>query len=90
LGLCGQSPSDHCFNQPHSRPGACAIADSSQQKLKRRNRAPRAVEIHAEGSGDAGIEARVRVLSAQVLREASAAMLETIRRAGSATSIVRG
>lgn len=41
------------------------------------------ITIDARGA-DAGVEARLRVLSAQVLRQASAATLDAIRRGGSA------
>jgi tape measure domain-containing protein len=47
------------------------------------------ITIDARGA-DAGVEARLRVLSAQIVRQASAATLDAIRRGGSATSIVRG
>jgi phage-related minor tail protein len=47
------------------------------------------ITIDARGA-DAGVEARLRVLSAQIVRQASAATLDAIRRGGSAYSIVRG
>ncbi len=47
------------------------------------------ITIDARGA-DAGVEARLRVLSAQIVRQASAATLDAIRRGGTATSIVRG
>ncbi|MGK7870913.1 tape measure protein [Falsiroseomonas sp. E2-1-a20] len=49
----------------------------------------RSITIDARGA-DAGVEARLRVLSAQIVRQASATTLDAIRRGGSATSIVRG
>jgi tape measure domain-containing protein len=47
------------------------------------------ITIDARGA-DAGVEARLRVLSAQIVRQASAATLDAIRRGGSAYSTVRG
>jgi hypothetical protein len=47
------------------------------------------ITIDARGA-DAGVEARLRVLSAQIVRQASAATLDAIRRGGRAYETVRG